>query len=121
MFVAEAARLGLTCARGPVGEQIQARVAAVADSMGVTEAAARREFGDDLIREMARSVAAVLAHEEPGADPTDLAPTHVVPTGVAGHSSAGLAIVAQLSITGDLSEIVDAHAEVHQAIALICM
>ncbi|WP_157978404.1 MULTISPECIES: hypothetical protein [Nocardia] len=69
VFVAEAQRLNLSCARGPVGEQIQARVTAVADTMGVTKATARRESGDDLIREMACSVAAVLAHEKPGSDP----------------------------------------------------
>ncbi|WP_159846599.1 hypothetical protein [Nocardia sp. CY41] len=121
VFMAETNRLGLTCPRDPIGREIQARVTAVAATMGITEASARREFDDTTIREMARDMAAELEAEQPGADPMTLPPTHIVSTAVAGRTSAGLAVVAQLAISGDLPSLDEDTAEnVHQAIALIC-
>lgn len=121
VFMDETGSLGLTCPRDPIGREIQARVCAVAATMGITEISARREFDDTMIRGMARRMAAELEAEKPGQDPMLLAPTHVVSTGLAGRSSAGLAIVAQLAISADMPALDEDTAErVHQAIALIC-
>ncbi len=121
VFMAEMRRLGLTCPRDPIVREIQARVIAVAATMGVTEVYARREFDDAMIRDMARHMAAGLDGEQPGSDPMTLPPTHIVSTGIAGRTSAGLAVVAQLAISADLPVLDEDTAEnVHQATALIC-
>lgn len=110
--------LGLTCAREAIAEQIQERVRAVAMAMGITEVSARREFTDDMIRAMARRIAEELQAEQPGSDPLELPRTHTVPIGLAGRTSAGLAIVAQLTITNSARAGVSVH-QASQAIALI--
>lgn len=121
VFMDETRRLGLVCPRGPIGDEIQARVNAVVSTLRVSEATARREFGDEMIREMARATAAEVADEAPGSDPMTMPPTHIVSTALAGRTSAGLAIVAQLAITADMPYLDEDTAErVHQPIALIC-
>ena len=120
VFMSETNRLGPTCPRGPIGEEIRARVNAVALTLRVSEAPARREFDDEMIREMARTMAAEVADEAPGSDPMTMPPTQIVFTALAGRTSAGLAIVAELAMTADLTCLDDDTFErVDQALAMI--
>jgi hypothetical protein len=121
VFMDETNRLGLTCPREPIGQEIQARVNTVAHAMRVTEATARREFTDEMIREMAQRMASELEAEKPGADPLTLPPTHVISTALAGRTSAGLAIAGQLAMTAGMPYFDnDSFDRVHQPIATIC-
>ncbi|NNH73804.1 hypothetical protein HLB23_28790 [Nocardia uniformis] len=121
VFLDESRHLGLTCSRDPVRHEIEMRVSAVAATLRVSEATAQREFDDHTIREMARRMSTVLEAEKPGSDLLTLPPTHTVPTAIAGRTSAGLAIVAELAATADLPNLDENAADtMHQAIALIC-
>lgn len=89
----ETNRLGPTFPREPISQEIQARVNAVAHAMRVTEATARREFIDEMIREMAQRMASELEAGKAWRRPPDLATD-----ALAGRTSAGLAIAGQLAM-----------------------
>ncbi|WP_305779115.1 hypothetical protein [Nocardia nova] len=95
--LSELKQYGLNMPRDRMSSDIQARVAAVAAQMGITEKSARTYITDDVVRTVARDLAVSVAHEAPGGDPLELPATHTIPTGLVGRTIAGLSIVAQLA------------------------
>lgn len=120
MFLDEANSRGLAAPRKVVSALIETAVNEVAVRMSITPVTARKYFTDDDVRALVHSAAESMSAEAPGAQLSDLDPTHTVPTALAGRTVAGLAIITELAASVGLgSEKADLVHELAQTLSLI--
>jgi hypothetical protein len=87
----ELASFGLDAPRSIIADALRGRAQAVAERLRITEQSARRYLTDDVLRELARDIAAELAEEQPGITLMDAPRNIPVPVRVLGRSVAALA------------------------------
>jgi len=97
VLLAELALHGMAVSRSSVAELITGRVHTMANQMQSTEATARRYLDDNAVRDLARTMVAAVAEEEPGADLLTVDRSTAMPLAAVGRCIAGLAEAAQLS------------------------
>ena len=96
VFLEELAASSLHLDRQRAGELIAGQVRAVATLMRVTEATARNNLGDEIIKDLARRMLFEIAGERPGADLIEAARTVPLPLALVGITVAALAEAMQV-------------------------
>jgi|ThiBio_1000_plan_1041568.scaffolds.fasta_scaffold00488_37 hypothetical protein len=74
VLIEETSSLGMTLDQAAAELVVRDRLQTIAGALRVTEAAARRYLNDDTIRDLARSMVASLAEEQPGLDLAEAEP-----------------------------------------------
>lgn len=96
VLMEELAASGMYLGRETAAGMIKDRVAVVAEQAGITELTARRYFGDEDVRAIARELLFEFVDEQPGADVTQLPRTVLLPFESLGRTFSALAEALQI-------------------------
>ncbi len=119
VLLAALGEYGMDASRPAAAELIRERVDWVSSQMRVTAATARHYLTDDVLRELAATMAVSVADEAPGADVLASPRTAEVPIPVLGRCIAGLseAIMLRLAERDDLGHVRTVTAQLAQALS----
>ncbi len=107
VFLDELGNFGLVASRSSIAEVVSGRLAAVASGLGISEQSARRYVSEEVLRELARETAVLLAEEQPGSDLGNLPLTIPAPLAILGRAIAALAEAGHVRVQND--DLVGAH------------